>query len=131
MLNIRDLQKQYATETGPVDALKGVTLQIEPGEFFTLLGPSGCGKSTMLRSVAGLETPNAGEIVIGERTVFSSEERINVQLGPQGRGDGLSVIRHLAPHDRLRECRLPSPPRQEQGLKDRCRADGDARTGAC
>ncbi len=49
---------------GAVHAVDDVTLEIERGEFFSLLGPSGCGKTTLLRMLAGLETPTAGEIFI-------------------------------------------------------------------
>lgn len=50
---------------------KGITLRIKQGEFFTFLGPSGSGKSTLLRMIAGLETPDSGEIYIGGRAVGS------------------------------------------------------------
>ncbi|UOQ57093.1 ABC transporter ATP-binding protein [Leucobacter allii] len=53
--------------------LHSIDLRIERGEFITLLGPSGCGKTTTLRCVAGLETPSAGRIRIGEDTVVDSE----------------------------------------------------------
>ena len=49
---------------GAVHAVDDVTLEIERGEFFSLLGPSGCGKTTLLRMLAGLEMPTAGEIFI-------------------------------------------------------------------
>ena len=49
---------------GAVHAVDDVTLEIERGEFFSLLGPSGCGKTTLLRMLAGLEAPTAGEIFI-------------------------------------------------------------------
>ena len=52
-----------------VTALDGVSLDVAPGEFFTLLGPSGCGKTTLLRLLAGFETPDDGRIRIGGRDV--------------------------------------------------------------
>ncbi len=60
---------------GRVAALGGVDLDIADGEFFTLLGPSGCGKTTLLRLVAGLEQPSAGEIYIGDRRVTHLEPK--------------------------------------------------------
>jgi spermidine/putrescine transport system ATP-binding protein len=68
-LEIRNITKVFQTpEGGEVRALDDVTLDIASGEFFILLGPSGCGKTTLLRSIAGLEYPDSGEIVLqGER----------------------------------------------------------------
>ncbi len=78
MIRVANLKKSFKTKEGGVDALAGVSFEVQPGSFFTLLGPSGCGKTTTLRSVAGLERPDEGEIVIGERKVFSSAEGIFV-----------------------------------------------------
>jgi ABC-type Fe3+/spermidine/putrescine transport system ATPase subunit len=61
IVQIRNLVKTFP---GGVTALKGVSLDIYRGEFFTLLGPSGGGKSTLLRILAGLETPDEGEVII-------------------------------------------------------------------
>lgn len=66
-LSIRNLSKEFVTpEGGTFTALRGIDLEIVPGEFFVLLGPSGCGKTTLLRSIAGLEQPSGGEIWLGE-----------------------------------------------------------------
>jgi iron(III) transport system ATP-binding protein len=54
---------------GSVPVLRGVSLHVGAGEILALLGPSGCGKTTLLRCIAGLETPTAGRIVIGDRDV--------------------------------------------------------------
>ncbi|MEI7697895.1 MAG: ABC transporter ATP-binding protein [Actinomycetes bacterium] len=69
LLTIQNVTKTYATpEGGTVQALKGVSLDINQGEFIVLLGPSGCGKTTLLRTIAGLEYPDSGEIYLeGER----------------------------------------------------------------
>ena len=70
MLSIRGLRKTFALGKGQVNALAGVSLEVAETDFFTLLGPSGSGKSTALRCVAGLEHPEQGEIIIGEKCVF-------------------------------------------------------------
>lgn len=63
-VNLRGIHKQF----GKVTAVKKVDLDIPEGALVTLLGPSGCGKTTILRMIAGLETPTAGDILIkGER----------------------------------------------------------------
>src|SRR6266480_3491239 len=52
---------------GSIQVLKDISLEIEDGEFLTILGPSGCGKSTLLKILAGLETQDSGSIFLGDR----------------------------------------------------------------
>jgi spermidine/putrescine transport system ATP-binding protein len=61
IIDIKNVHKSF----GKVEALKGVNLRIEEGEFFSLLGPSGCGKTTLLRMIAGFEEPTSGAVIIG------------------------------------------------------------------
>jgi len=69
-LTLADLVKTYASRgRESVTAVKGINLDIEPGELVALLGPSGCGKTTTLRMIAGLETVTSGSIKIGDREV--------------------------------------------------------------
>lgn len=75
-LVVEDLQVAYRTARGTVPAVRGVSFTVNAGEFFTLLGASGCGKTTILRSIAGLETPQAGRITIGGQVVYSSGDGI-------------------------------------------------------
>ena len=58
MLDLYAISKSF----GATQALRAITLTVHPGEVVSLLGPSGCGKSTLLGLVAGLETPDAGEV---------------------------------------------------------------------
>jgi spermidine/putrescine transport system ATP-binding protein len=60
-LELRDIRKRY----GDFTAVDGISLKVQKGQFVCLLGPSGCGKTTTLRCVAGLEEPDAGDILIG------------------------------------------------------------------
>ena len=81
-LEISDLVKRYPTGT---EALKGVSLTIEEGEFFGLLGPNGAGKSTLIHCATGLAQPTAGAIrVFGHDAVHHyAEARLAVGLAPQ------------------------------------------------
>jgi len=78
MLRVRNLRKVFKTDRGEVRAIDGVSYEIKQGEFYTLLGPSGCGKTTTLQCIAGLETPDEGEIIMGNEPVFSSERNLFV-----------------------------------------------------
>jgi ABC-type lipoprotein export system ATPase subunit len=75
----RGLVREYATQAGPVRALKGVDLRIETGDRLAIMGPSGCGKSTLLSIIGGLEQPSKGTIeVLGtDIGVLSDSERTN------------------------------------------------------
>jgi putative ABC transport system ATP-binding protein len=74
-LVMRGVRKTFEAENAPVRALRGVDLTITSGEFVALMGPSGCGKSTLLNLVAGLDTPDEGEITVaGEEVTGRSED---------------------------------------------------------
>ena len=65
VLEVRGLTKQF----GDFKALKGVSLVTQEGEFLTIVGPSGCGKTTLMRSIAGLETPTAGDVLLNGNVI--------------------------------------------------------------
>lgn len=88
ILELKNIVKHY----GGVRATDAVSLAVERGRLVGLLGPSGCGKTTLLRQIAGLETPDSGEVYIGGR-------RVN-DIAPGERGIGFvfqsyALFRHL------------------------------------
>ena len=66
-IKIKNLSKSF----GDVEVLKNINLEVEEGEFFSLLGPSGCGKTTLLRILAGFEYPSEGEVFFDDANVTS------------------------------------------------------------
>jgi branched-chain amino acid transport system ATP-binding protein len=97
LLELRDVTSFY----GSVQALKGVSIRVEQGEFVTLLGANGAGKSTTLRSVSGLMRPTSGDILFMGKSIRSLGAEAIVRMGishvPEGRRifPGLTVTENL------------------------------------
>ncbi len=66
---------QIYRQFSPTNTIEAITFEVPDGAFWVLVGPSGCGKSTILRMIAGLETPTAGNLYIGDRQVNSVPAR--------------------------------------------------------
>ena len=79
VISLSGVRKTFDVKGGELTALDGVTLTVEDGEFVSIIGPSGCGKSTILKLVADIYKPTAGEIVVNERS--ATEARLNRELG--------------------------------------------------
>ena len=75
VIEARNLDLTFQTNDGPVEALKGVDLTINKGEFVSFIGPSGCGKTTFLRVVAALEHPTSGTITINGMTPDEARQK--------------------------------------------------------
>jgi putative ABC transport system ATP-binding protein len=69
ILEARDVTKLYTLGKARVEALRGVSMSVAPGEFVALMGPSGSGKSTLLQLLGGLDRPTTGEIVFEGRDI--------------------------------------------------------------
>ena len=97
LLKVTDLEVSY----GGIDALRGISFDVEEGEIVTLIGANGAGKSTTLRTICGLVRPSAGRIVYDGRDITSqSTQRIvseGIALVPEGRRvfDNLTVKENL------------------------------------
>jgi putative ABC transport system ATP-binding protein len=61
---LRDLGRRFTLGAGQIDALRGITLQVDAGEFVAITGRSGSGKSTLLQLIGGLDRPSLGEVVV-------------------------------------------------------------------
>ena len=65
LVRLHDVVKSYSSSAGPLAVLRGISLAVEPGEFVAIVGPSGGGKSTLLNVIAGIDRPDAGEVIVG------------------------------------------------------------------
>ena len=74
MLETRDLHKSYESGEARVDALRGITLKILPGEIVAITGPSGCGKSTLLHILGALDTPTSGQAYLEGHPLHSLDD---------------------------------------------------------
>ncbi len=73
---IEDLHKQYGTGDTAVEALKGVNMQVGPGEVVGLVGPSGSGKSTLLKCLGAVIEPTSGRMILGGETIYDQQWNI-------------------------------------------------------
>ena len=75
VLEVSGVSKSYTTEGVTFDALRDVDLTIQAGELVAIMGPSGCGKSTLLHLMGALDTPSAGDIRLGDRSLGQLGDR--------------------------------------------------------
>ncbi len=96
-LSVRSISKRF----GSHQALDGVSLEVAPGASVVVLGPSGCGKTTLLRVIAGIETPDSGEIWLGDAQATAAGRTL---VAPHRRRIGF-VFQDLAlwPHLSVRQ----------------------------
>ena len=86
VLSLRGVERVYKTEAGDLPVLRGVDLDVYPGEVVGLIGPSGSGKSSLLHSAGLLERPDAGLVALGGRDCSKLSERLRtrIRLGTVG-----------------------------------------------
>lgn len=116
-IELKGLKKKF----GEKEVIRGLDLEIEKGEFVSLLGPSGCGKTTILRMVAGFVDPTEGEIIIGGNTVYSSEKNIYIKTGKRNLGmvfQSYAVWPHMNVFDNVAyPLKIQKLPKEEQKRK--------------
>ena len=75
IIEIKNLEKIYDEKTVPVNAVNGIDLSFEQGEFTAIVGPSGSGKTTLLNLIGGLDSPTKGEIIIDNINIVELSQR--------------------------------------------------------
>ncbi|MFQ5692439.1 MAG: ABC transporter ATP-binding protein, partial [Nitrospinota bacterium] len=91
LLSIRGVDKRFLSRGTVVHAMDNVTLDVEEGEFLTVVGPSGCGKSTLLNVLVGLYPPSGGEILFEGKSLRG----LNAEIGYVTQQDNLLPWRTL------------------------------------
>jgi spermidine/putrescine transport system ATP-binding protein len=94
-LSVHNIDKRF----GDVEAIKNVSLNVPEGKFFTLLGPSGCGKTTLLRIIAGLELPDAGQVILGGQDITilpATKRQVNTVFQSYALFPHLSIFENIA-----------------------------------
>lgn len=88
IISLRDVHKYYKTAVGDYHALNSIDLQIEPGEFVSIIGKSGSGKSTLLNMITGIDRPTSGEVYVNEVPVHE----LNENKMARWRGKNLGIV---------------------------------------
>jgi ABC-type lipoprotein export system ATPase subunit len=74
LIELHDVVKTYETGAGELTVLKQITLEVQPGEFISIVGPSGSGKSTLLNMITGIDRPSSGEVYVKGKAVHALNE---------------------------------------------------------
>jgi NitT/TauT family transport system ATP-binding protein len=75
-LKIEDLSKEFKVNGDILQVLNSISFDVQEGEFLTIVGPSGCGKTTLIRTIAGLEKPTSGKIILENKMIKKPTKRI-------------------------------------------------------
>jgi ABC-type nitrate/sulfonate/bicarbonate transport system ATPase subunit len=82
-IEVRELQKSFASDAGPLSVVAGVSFTVRDGEFVAIVGPSGCGKSTLMNIMAGFIRPDAGSVQI-DGVLRSNPDSKGIMISQQG-----------------------------------------------
>jgi branched-chain amino acid transport system ATP-binding protein len=97
LLEVKDVHTFY----GNIEALKGISVEVEEGECVTLIGSNGAGKSTTLRSISGLTPPRQGSIRFKEREITETPPQEIVSMGVAHAPEGRHVFSRMSVHENL------------------------------
>ncbi|MDA0566238.1 ATP-binding cassette domain-containing protein [Streptomonospora sp. S1-112] len=95
MIHTRDLTRSFTTKSGTVEAVRGLTLDVEAGEIVAFLGPNGAGKSTSLRMLTTLLAPTSGTATVAGHDVVADPHGVRRRIGYVGQGHGAGYGQRL------------------------------------
>ena len=122
LLELREVGRQYRIGQIRIDALKGISLDVEQGEFVSIMGPSGCGKSTLLNVIGCLDLPTAGSYRLAGQDVSELTDNRLSELRNQFVGFIFQSFHLLSHLDALANVELPLVYRGLEGVERRRRA---------
>ena len=97
ILTIENLRRIYKDDDGAdVEALEDVSLKVKRGEFISIIGASGCGKTTLLRSIAGLDKPDSGSIVMDDHPITKPDPERGYVFQQGGLFNWLTVEQNIS-----------------------------------
>jgi putative ABC transport system ATP-binding protein len=124
LIDVRDLWKTYVMGSEEIHALRGVSLQLERGEYVAIMGPSGSGKSTLMNLIGCLDTPSKGSYLLNEKQVSQMNDNELAQIRNQEIGFVFQTFNLLPRASALQNVELPlvyggvaSKERQERARK--------------
>ena len=88
IIHLQEISKAYETDAGPFLALKGIHLQVYPGEFVAVIGKSGSGKSTLINMFTGIDHPTSGEVTVAQTAI----RQLNEGKMAEWRGRHLGIV---------------------------------------
>jgi putative ABC transport system ATP-binding protein len=107
LIDVRDLWKTYVMGSEEIHALRGVSIQIERGEYVAIMGPSGSGKSTLMNLIGCLDTPSKGSYLLNEKQVSQMNDNELAQIRNEEIGFVFQTFNLLPRASALQNVELP------------------------
>lgn len=121
MIKTKDLGKTVSTSEGQLTILKGIDLEIKKSESVAIVGASGSGKTTLLSLLAGLDTPTAGQIYLGDYEITALDEEERARVRSELVGFVFQSFQLLASLSAIENVMLPSELRGDTGAEAKAR----------